>query len=61
MNNKVSMDKSFPQMIDKRTICYAILGTQRAIENAGSSGEANAHKASQRALQELLQAIEDER
>lgn len=47
-------------VVEARLVAYALLGTARAIDNASSTGEANAHRSRQRDYQKLLQTFENE-
>lgn len=47
-------------VVEARMVAYALLGTQKAIENASTTGVANAHRERQRDYQQLLQTFESE-
>ena len=58
---KVKTDMNFtePLVVEARMVVYALLGTHRAIENAGTESEARGHKLRQREYQELLQRFRE--
>lgn len=57
---KTKMNSKEFLVVEARLVAYAILGTVKAIENASTTGEANAHRTRQRDYQSLLQTFEVE-
>lgn len=55
----MEMDAKQPMVIDKRTIAYALVGTQKCIESTANAGAQRAHLKSQRELQQLLEDWDD--
>ena len=55
----MEMDSKQPMVIDKRTSAYALVGTQKCLENTANAGAQRAHLKSQRELQQLLEEWDD--
>ena len=57
---KTKMGSTEPLIVEARLVAYALLGVQRALENASTTSEANGHRHRQREYQALLQRFEVE-
>jgi len=56
---KTQFDSEMPLVVQARMVAYALLGTQKAIEQAGNLQQAQVHKFFQLDYQKLLESFSE--